>query len=631
MRRLLLLYCLISTLPLGLGAAIAGNSPALARWPLDLPNRYLTSSFMEHRTGRYHAGLDLKTQSRLGFAVHAAEKGCIVRLRATARAYGRAVYLQTPSGKTYVYAHLSRFADDLREKVQTAQRVSGTYRTELYFKPGELCVERGEILGLTGQSGTGGPHLHFEVRDGAQHPVNPLAEGFAVPDTFPPVIFALHAVPMTAAATVAGHTAIMTTGRPDQVSLPDTLESLDINGPVAFTARVVDFGDVRGHRLEPWLFAVFLDGELVYHAENSTFGFELGSRERLEWYSGFVPRERWLFKRAGVDVPEREGAPWPWGPSGQGLSPGAHELRIFAQDYAGGESSVVLPLFVGRSDPGGAPAWRPAPLNGLADSLGAIPAGCRLNPFFSDGLPEAGYTEITLSPGHEDPVLQAMALWTRPWLIPGNALVQALAQHLEPTPWATEFLAGDWLMESAIPVGLSSVGGTPTAPTVAQRRVARVYKWNGKHWSGAQAVIFKALKSGSRDSLSFGLTSPGQYAVFYDQTGPRFKSSQPAGTPLVVGPGPAQKWATVTPPRWEVLPVGITDDGSGVDPSSLKVTLDGRALVVEPDLPRQRILVELPNGTIPGPHVLQVTLDDMCGNSSSLTQALMCQPRKEKN
>ena len=63
------------------------------RWPLDLPTRYLTSNFMEYRSGRFHAGLDLKTRSRPGFAARAVEDGSIVRVRSTPFAYGRAVYL----------------------------------------------------------------------------------------------------------------------------------------------------------------------------------------------------------------------------------------------------------------------------------------------------------------------------------------------------------------------------------------------------------------------------------------------------------------------------------------------------------------------------------------------------------
>jgi murein DD-endopeptidase MepM/ murein hydrolase activator NlpD len=164
------------------GGVESQKSDPAPLWPLDLPTRYLTSNFMEYRSGRFHAGLDLKTQSKTGFAARAVEDGSIVRVRATPFAYGRAVYLLGESGRTYVYAHLSRFNDPIRDLVRAAREKSGRYRTRLHFEPGEMTVRRGEVLGLTGESGTGGPHLHFEVRDPENGPVNPLHHGFAVPD-----------------------------------------------------------------------------------------------------------------------------------------------------------------------------------------------------------------------------------------------------------------------------------------------------------------------------------------------------------------------------------------------------------------------------------------------------------------
>ncbi len=629
MRRTLCRVFMILVLLGGLRSAGAGENPPTLRWPLDLPTRYLTSNFMEYRPGRYHAGLDLKTQSRTGFPIHAAQKGCIVRLRATARAYGRAVYLQTPSGKTYVYAHLSRFSDRLRAKVRQAQAVSGTYRTELYFQPGELCVEQGDVLGLTGQSGTAGPHLHFEVRNGRQEPLNPLDQGFAVLDTFPPVIYSIHAVPMTPEATIAGHAGIMMIGDPDHSALPDTLPPLSIQGAVAFSARIVDHNDIRGYRLEPWLLSVTLDGEEVYRAENSTFAFGSGSRERLEWYDGFSPRERWLFKRTGVDIPGREGQPWPLGAEGDGLSPGEHVVVVTAQDFAGGTTTVVLPLVVGPRGVWGESTWRPDRVLALPGTASDDSLAVCLNPFFSTGFTDQGFVEIPLSPQRGDPVLCDVSLWARRWRVPGPALIQALAQHLEPTAWAGEYQAGDWPMESSVPVKIPpSVGAHPRL-TVSQRTAARVYRWNGQRWSGPQPVIPAAHEPSSIDTLSFALTRPGLYAVFLDETAPVLKLPHGSGSPLIIGPGPSSDLPGVTAPRWEVFPIGIVEDGSGVASGRIVANLDGTTLVLEPDLPRQRLLVELPDTTQPGLHKLEVMVEDQCGNLGKIMISIECRLAEE--
>jgi murein DD-endopeptidase MepM/ murein hydrolase activator NlpD len=147
------------------GTATPGGDPATdLRWPLDLPAHWLTSNFMEYRGGRFHAGIDLKTRETEGFPAYAVEDGWISRLRATPGGYGRAVYLRGASGRTYVYAHLGRFNDRLGALVAATQQRDGAYRVELEPAPGSLMVRRGDVLGLTGQSGTTGPHLHFEVR-----------------------------------------------------------------------------------------------------------------------------------------------------------------------------------------------------------------------------------------------------------------------------------------------------------------------------------------------------------------------------------------------------------------------------------------------------------------------------------
>ena len=115
------LVVLVSAWAVPAGGVDAPKVTPDPRWPLDLDTRYLTSNFMEYRSGRFHAGLDLKTQSRSGFAARAVEDGTIVRVRAEYSAYGRAIYLLGDSGRTYVYAHLSRFNDAIRSQVRQVQ------------------------------------------------------------------------------------------------------------------------------------------------------------------------------------------------------------------------------------------------------------------------------------------------------------------------------------------------------------------------------------------------------------------------------------------------------------------------------------------------------------------------------
>jgi hypothetical protein len=58
-------------------------------------------------------------------------------------------------------------------------------------------VYKGELIGYTGNSGSsGGPHLHFEIRDASSRPINPMLFGIDVPDTRPPLINSVMVYPI---------------------------------------------------------------------------------------------------------------------------------------------------------------------------------------------------------------------------------------------------------------------------------------------------------------------------------------------------------------------------------------------------------------------------------------------------
>jgi len=296
-----------STVDVGTATGVGDAATAPLRWPLDLPAHWLTSNFMEYRGGRFHAGIDLKTRETEGFPAYAVEDGWISRVRATPGGYGRAVYLRGASGRTYVYAHLGRFNDRLGALVAAAQQRDGAYRVELEPAPGSLPVRRGEVLGLTGQSGTTGPHLHFEVRDDSGRPLDPLAAGFAVRDTIAPVIHHLRALPANPAARLEGG--------PDARRLPvagqawtgGLAPTLRVAGPVAFSALIVDGTDPAGHRLEPALIELHLDGQCVYRRANESFDFAQNAQQRLEWLECAGLRDQWLHRDGAVTLAGREG------------------------------------------------------------------------------------------------------------------------------------------------------------------------------------------------------------------------------------------------------------------------------------------------------------------------------------
>jgi len=583
------------------GAARAAPADPAPRWPLDLPTRYLTSSFMEPRPGRYHAGLDLKTQSRTGLAVHAVEDGWISRVRAENGAYGRAVYVHGVSGRTTVYAHLSRFSDRILALVEAKRAASGVYRVRLQLEPERLPVKAGEVLGLSGESGTTGPHLHFEVRDDAQRPLNPLAWGFAVPDTFPPVIHAVTA--HLAAAPATGSPLAVAVG--GEGALTGTTPPLEMRGPVAFSARITDQADIRDHVLAPWLIEVRLDGRVVYRCRNERFAFADNNQLRLERCDvedgdgATVLNEHWLFRRPGVDVPGREGGPWYLGDDGAGLPAGDHVLTITAQDRAGGRTELTVPLRVdaaGRDAAARLAGWD------AADDAVDDGHGGRLTPFLElPGNPPV--VRRALDPATGDPVLAPTVLWIVPWSAADDPTSRP-APGLDGPFWGARYLAADWPLDGDVRV---AAAGAPAEAGLW------IFRWHRDAWKPVGPLDPGEGGAGP----GFALADRGLHAVFADRTAPWIDPAALAVT--------AQEPSTVpgvTLPRWTTVPVAVVDKGTGVAEGSLAATLDGAPLIVEPDLIRDRVLVTVPDATAPGRHALRLEAADEAGNTAARTIAV---------
>ncbi|MCK5863308.1 MAG: M23 family metallopeptidase, partial [Candidatus Hydrogenedentes bacterium] len=183
--------------------AAAASAEEVYRWPLDLP-RDLSSSFGEYRPGRFHAGIDLRTGGVTGKPVYVAADGYVSRVRCSPWGYGKAVYVQFEDGNSAVYAHLEDYYDVLREYVRDNQHARRSYTVDLYPEPGRFPVYKGRQIAVSGSTGAGPPHLHYELRDSAGRPFNPKLAGAVWPDTVPPIFRSVLIAPEGNAGTVNG-------------------------------------------------------------------------------------------------------------------------------------------------------------------------------------------------------------------------------------------------------------------------------------------------------------------------------------------------------------------------------------------------------------------------------------------
>ncbi|MCK8479900.1 M23 family metallopeptidase [Flavihalobacter algicola] len=165
------------------------------RNPLDV-TLVLSGSFAELRSNHFHSGLDIKTQQRTGLNVYTAAEGYVSRIKVSHYGYGKALYITHPNGYVSVYAHLKKFAPEIEKYVKACQYEKESYEVEMFPSPNELPVAADEVVAFSGNSGSsGGPHLHFEIRDNEERPINPMLFGIDIKDTKRPFISAVYAYP----------------------------------------------------------------------------------------------------------------------------------------------------------------------------------------------------------------------------------------------------------------------------------------------------------------------------------------------------------------------------------------------------------------------------------------------------
>lgn len=174
------------------------------RKPLDIPI-VLAGTFAELRPNHFHGGLDIKTQSTEGLRVYTAAEGYISRIKISHFGYGKAIYVTHPNGYTTVYAHLQKFSERLEDYIKDCQYENESFEVEVFPHTTELLVETNEVIAYSGNTGSsGGPHLHFEIRDNQERPINPMLFGIISKDSRSPTVTEVYAYPKDENALING-------------------------------------------------------------------------------------------------------------------------------------------------------------------------------------------------------------------------------------------------------------------------------------------------------------------------------------------------------------------------------------------------------------------------------------------
>jgi len=271
------------------------------RQPIDIP-LFLSGNFAELRPGHFHSGIDIKTQSREGFKVHAVQNGYISRIKVSPTGYGKCIYINHPDGYTSVYGHLKEYSIQLDKYVRAIQYAKKSYSVDIFPQKGELPVKKGDIIGLSGNTGSsGGPHLHFEIRDTKNsHPLNGLFLGFNIKDNIPPKMYYLYVYPQTENSFVNGkntkyYFTLKKTGYGKfTLRRGDTLL---MKGEVGLGLKVNDFLNGSANRCGVYEIKAFIDNTLFFYDKFDGFSFaETRYINSLMDYSESVSKKRRLHK-----------------------------------------------------------------------------------------------------------------------------------------------------------------------------------------------------------------------------------------------------------------------------------------------------------------------------------------------
>lgn len=247
------------------------------RSPLDIPMQ-LSGNFGELRPNHFHAGFDLKTLQKEGLNVYAVADGYVSRIKISTFGNGKAIYITHPNGYTSVYGHLQRAAGEIEDFIKKTHYVEQSFEIEMYLKPDQLVVKKGQLIALSGNTGASeGPHLHFEFRDNVtENIINPMLFGFdkMLKDTKKPLLSNIYVYPLD------DKTIVNQSKRPLLLNLvlkkDGTYQSDKVvtNGKIGFGINAFDYDDVSYNKNGVYKVQSFYNGTPNFGYQFDTYSFD---------------------------------------------------------------------------------------------------------------------------------------------------------------------------------------------------------------------------------------------------------------------------------------------------------------------------------------------------------------------
>lgn len=266
------------------------------RKPMDIPV-LLSGNFGELRSNHFHSGIDFKTQGVEGKPIHSVQDGYVSRISVSPWGYGNGLYITHPDGTTTVYGHLQKFSQKITAYLKEKQYEQESFNVNLSLAPDELPVKEGELVALSGNTGSsGGPHLHFEVRDTeTEEPMDPI-EYYKdlIKDTQAPKIQGIMVYSMPGKGVVNGSRRKLelkpVTAKNGKQTLTGKIEAW---GEIGLAVKGYDYMDNTSNIYGIKDITLTADSQVIFHSNLDRFAFN-----ESRYLNSFTDFEEWKEHRS---------------------------------------------------------------------------------------------------------------------------------------------------------------------------------------------------------------------------------------------------------------------------------------------------------------------------------------------
>jgi len=312
-------------------------------WPMKIFNG-LSGTFQEYRGGHFHGGLDIKTFKKTGYPVYALTDGEVYKIRVVRRGGGRGIYFKHKDGNISIFYHLERYEPRLENILKKVQKVKGKKYIGNYYLKKKIKYKRGDILALSGETGVGFPHLHFELRDNKYYAINPFPFlKYPGKDDKLPIFKTVFFKPIKDATI---------NGKRDKVSskfYKKKYGHYELSKPVVFTGSfdlTVNTYDINdsGHRVAPYRIIAYIDGNPYFEIINDRFkrddnnqlgfAFDLFHTNSSNYFYNIYFQKGFELERRKINFSQVY----------KELSFGNHSLKIKTVDYFNNYSVGIIPF-----------------------------------------------------------------------------------------------------------------------------------------------------------------------------------------------------------------------------------------------------------------------------------------------